>query len=102
MMPQNIKRETGETVTPKQILSLRAEAEQLYEAKAFEEAAVMYGSLIENNPYDSELKIRLMNCAIKLGQTEQAIELAKDALRVGCKFPERICYEVSKLYLIYQ
>ena len=85
-------------MTPQQILSSRTEADRLYRIEAFAEAATIYRKLIDSNPDDSDLRLRLANCCTRLGQTEQAIVLAQEALQLGCKFPAFVCYEVAKSY----
>lgn len=58
-----VKRQKGNKLNAKEILALRVEADRLYQEEKFEEAAIGYRDLVENNPYDGELRLRWMDCA---------------------------------------
>lgn len=80
------------------ILAVRTEAEQLLRHEKYADALPLYEQLTAHNPYDSELKLQLACCAAEVGELPRAIEMALEALALGCLYPWQVRYEVAKLY----
>ena len=82
----------------KTILSRRTEADLNYAQNNLDKAVALYWQLAEFNPYDGELHKRIGECQKRQGDRQGAIKAYEQALRLGCKFPWTVLYELAQLH----
>lgn len=88
-----------ETATDfKTILNMRSEADAHYALGNPDKAVALYWGLAETNPYDGELWKRIGECERQLGNQPAVIHAYEQALRLGCKFPWMVLYELARLH----
>lgn len=75
----------AQALPTKKILSLRLEAEELYQQKKYPEACLRYQQIADNDSNDANVRTELGLCLQKIHKNDSALIVSREALRLSSK-----------------